>query len=294
MTTTPPDSPAPEPAKPSPAPAKPAPRGVTSAQFLEQYPLYRLWKGYWDTPQTISRDCKKCGKETTWKFKGDLTGPTSGPYKLLAYDCFNCGQDNVKYLVVTMQSGDQIKVGQFPMQSVRVPSSIEKRLGPSADFYRKALTSRNEGYGIAAVAYFRRVVEDKTNELIDIVAEAAEAYSVPADEVKKIQAAKNEKTYEDKLKVAAEAIPEVLKPDGANPFQAMYSILSAGIHTQSEEECLQIADDTREIFDYLFDRLRTEITERTTFVSRMKGILGKRGQRRTPETETEAKPKVSG
>lgn len=182
-----------------------------------------------------------------------------------------------------------MKVGQFPMQAVRVPNSIEKRLGASADFYRKALTSRNEGYGIAAVAYFRRVVEDKTNELIDIVAEAAEAYSVPADEVKKIRAAKNEKTYEDKLKVAAEAIPEVLKPDGANPFQAMYGILSAGIHTQSEEECLQIADDTREIFDYLFDRLRTEITGRTTFVSRMKSILGKRGQRRTSETETDAK-----
>jgi hypothetical protein len=74
-------------------------------------------------------------------------------------------------------------------------------------------------------------------------------------------------------------IPEVLKPHGANPFQAMYDILSIGIHTQSEEECLQIADDTREIFDYLFDRLRTEIAERSAFVSKVKAMAGKRGPR---------------
>ena len=180
---------------------------------------------------------------------GDFATGTSG-YDLLHYRCFNCKRQSIDVLVAGIQDGGRMKVGQFPMQAVRVPSSIEKRLGASADFYRKALTSRNEGYGIAAVAYFRRVVEDKTNELIDIVAEAAEAHSVPADEVKKIRAAENRgRPQEDKLKVAAEAIPEVLKPDGANPFQAMYGILSAGIHTQSEEECLQIADDTREIFD---------------------------------------------
>jgi hypothetical protein len=169
-----------------------------------------------------------------------------------------------------------MKVGQFPAQSARVPNSIEKRLGVSADFYRKALTSRNEGFGLAAVAYFRRVVEDKTNELIDVVADAAEAYSIPALEVEKIRTAKSEKTYEDKLRVAAQAIPEVLKPHGTNPFQAMYSILSIGIHTQSEEECLQIADETREIFDYVFNRLREETTERATFVAKVKSLAAKR------------------
>lgn len=177
-----------------------------------------------------------------------------------------------------------MKTGQFPAQSVRVSSSIEKRLGASAPFYRKAVTSRNEGYGLAAVAYFRRVVEDKTNELIDVVADAAEAHSVLPLDVEKIRAAKNEVAYEDKLKIAAQAIPGVLKPNGANPFQAMYDILSVGIHTQSEEDRLQIADDTREIFDYLFDRLRTEITDRAAFVSKVKAIVGKRTSRQSDTT----------
>jgi hypothetical protein len=247
----------------------------TPTQVLEDYPLYREWRGDWRTPGTLSRDCQSCEKETTWKFVNDFS--RSGVFQLLRYDCVNCAEDNVYFLIVKLEGGSIKKIGQFPMQSSRVPNSIAKRLGESALLYRKAITCRNEGYGLGAVAYFRRVVEDKTNELIDVVADAAEAHSVPGPDVEKIRTAKNERTYEDKLSVAAHAIPEVLKPHGANPFQAMHDILSVGIHTKSEEECLQIADDTRDIFDYLFDRLRTEIADRTSFVSKVKAIASRRG-----------------
>ena len=259
-------------------PAQPAAPPITPTEFLEDYPLYRVWNGKWSIPATISRDCRQCGKETTWKYGGNLTN-SPGSFRLPFYECVKCKGDTVYFLIVELKNGGSMKAGQFPMQSARVPSSIEKRLGASADFYRKALTCRNEGFGLAAVAYFRRVVEDKTNELIDVVADAAEAYGVSAPEVAKIRGAKNEIRYDDKLKVAGQAIPEVLKPHGANPFQAMYDLLSIGIHTQSEDECLQIADDTREIFDYVFDRLRTEIVDRTAFVSKVKAIAGKRGSR---------------
>ena len=221
---------------------------VTPTQFLEDHPLYRKWEGNWIIPSTISRDCGPCEKETTWKYSVNLTASGSGAFKLYKYQCVKCTDDAVYFLIVELKSGARMKAGQFPRESVRVPSGIQKRLGASAEFYRSALTCRNEGYGLAAVAYFRRVVEDKTNELIDVVADAAEAHSVPAADVEKIRTAKNAKTYEDKLKIAAQAIPDVLKPDGANPLQAMHDILSVGIHTQSEDECLQIADETREIF----------------------------------------------
>src|SRR5258708_31169705 len=183
----------------------------------------------------MSRGCRKCGKETTWKHGGNLANSPAS-FKLPMYQCVRCQGDAVYFLIVELNNGSAVKAGQFPMQSARVPSSIEKRLDASADFYRKALTCRNEGFGLAAVAYFRRVVEDKTNELIDVVADAAEAYGVSAPEVATIRGAKNEIRYDDKLKVAGQAIPEVLKPHGANPFQAMYDLLSIGIHRQSKYE----------------------------------------------------------
>jgi len=249
---------------------------VTPAKFLEEYPLYREWKTpTWNMPGTISFDCSTCEKETTWEHQSDDSNSNS--FFLLGYRCHLCQQRSTHFLVVRLEHG-VMKVGQFPMQSTRVPSRIEKRLGNSANFYRRALTSRNEGYGIGAVAYFRRVIEDKTNELIDVVADAARAYGISEPDIEKIRAAKNQKVYEDKLKIAAQAIPDVLKPDTANPLQALYDTLSVGIHTQSEDECLKIADEIRDVFDYLFDRLRTEIEDRTSFVNKVKSIVSKRGQ----------------
>ena len=37
---------------------------------------------------------------------------------------------------------------------------------------------RNNGYGLGAAVYVRRVVEDKTNELIEVVAQLAEAQAL--------------------------------------------------------------------------------------------------------------------
>jgi hypothetical protein len=193
-----------------------------------------------------------------------------------SYTCHLCRKRTNYYLIFRSPTG-VMKVGQSPAQSASIQPTIEKRLGDSAIFYKRGLTCRNEGFGLAAVAYFRRVVEDKTNELIDVVAESAVALGMSAEDVAKIRAAKDQKVYEDKLKIAAEAMPAVMKPDGANPLQALYELLSKGLHNQTEEECLQIADEVHDIFDYLFDRLRTEIEDRKSFVEKVKKIVGKRG-----------------
>jgi hypothetical protein len=62
-----------------------------------------------------------------------------------------------------------MKIGQYPAPTVYVPKGLEANLGKDATaLYRKALMVRNMGYGLAAVGYMRRVVEDKTNELIEV------------------------------------------------------------------------------------------------------------------------------
>ena len=259
-------------------PATSAAPAITAAQFLEEFPLYRSCPlGQWNTPQTISLDCRICKKETTWATDGQHE--SSGGLKFRRYVCQLCRKSAINYILAELTDNSYMKVGQSPRQSTRVPHGVEARLGASTDFYRKALTSQSEGYGLGAVAYFRRVVEDKTNELIDVVADAAVAFSVSADDVAKIRAAKGERVFEDKLRIASQAIPEVLKPDGANPLQALHTILSAGIHNQTEEECLELASEIQEIFEYLFVRLRTEIEDRTSFVAKVKAIAGKRGPR---------------
>src|SRR5216684_9365880 len=126
---------------------------TTPATFLEEFPLYRVWQTKtWNNPDTISLDCPACGKETTWSFVADLT--TISSFNLVKYQCHLCRGTQVLYVLLRNQSGI-VKFGQLPAQSARVPHSIENRLGHSAGFYKKALTCRNEGYGLAAVAYYR-------------------------------------------------------------------------------------------------------------------------------------------
>lgn len=269
---------------PSGLSAAEAAKQVTPAEFLEKWPLYRQWTGDWGLPATITLDCLICKRETSW-------GTNARDYIqalslcLYLYRCHLCRQRSVQYLLLKTDK-TVMKVGQSPAQSTSIPSTIQKRLGVSAIFYRRALTCRNEGFGLGAVAYFRRVVEDQTNELVDVVADSAQAMGMSENDVANIRAAKTQKIYEDKLKIAAQAMPSAMKPDGANPLQALFDLLSVGLHTQTEEECLQIADDVHEIFDYLFDRLRTEIEDRQSFVGKIKKIVGKRGEPHAKRTAT--------
>lgn len=173
---------------------------VSPQEFYETWPLYRRLQLYdgWETPDRISRECQRCGKETTWK---QVTHTSAGLYGYVHIDEFKCGlceSDTVYFLTYTLRSADGAlyiqKVGQFPPHSINIPASIERRLGSSADLYRKGLVCRNQGYGVGALAYFRRVIEDKTNELIDIVADWAEARGIDNATVTKIRAAKAETT----------------------------------------------------------------------------------------------------
>src|SRR5258707_15133826 len=97
MGTTPPDQ-----------PAQPAAPPVTPTEFLEDYPLYRQWKGNWSTPATISRDCRKCGKETTWKHGGNLANSPAS-FKLPMYQCVRCQGDAVYFLIVELNNGSAVK-----------------------------------------------------------------------------------------------------------------------------------------------------------------------------------------
>ncbi len=218
---------------------------------------------------------------------------------------YRCGLCNLKYLVVvyrdieeeqlvryqgspnfrqvtsptrtlTVVTGVQ-KVGQYPAQSIDVSKGLEKSLGEEAiSLYKKALINRNFGYGLGAVTYIRRVVEDKTNELIDVAAQLAESHNVDAAIVKQIRAAAAERTtYDQKLKIAATVLPDALLIEGVNPLAELYSLVSEGVHALSEGECIAVADETASVFEFIFANLRATTVARHGFVEKVKKWAGR-------------------
>lgn len=120
------------------------------------------------------------------------------------------------------------------------------------------------------------MVEEKTNELIDILADLAAQRGIQGEDVEKIRFAKNEKTYSDKLQAAALVVPSSLRPGGHNPLAVLHDLLSKGLHARSEEECVGIARDVRQVFEYVFVNLPAQIETDAQFVRDLHKLLDKK------------------
>lgn len=289
---------------------------TSAEDFITKSPLFvQIRVNGFHPPPSINFECGgACGRETTWyrvlepsalgePQKGD-NGVADWSIKSVAYRCFKCGKTSLTVVYREMASESRsvgaraatglssrpssppslvkvlvkvMKVGQYPEPSIVIPDALEKNLGKdSASLYKRALICRNIGYGLAAAGYIRRVVEDKTNELIEVVAKFAEAHGVDANKVEEIRAAANSSAaytrYEDKLKIASAVFPDSLKVGGKNPLFSLFKLVSEGIHGKNEEECVKIAEATDTVFQYVFTNLKAETEIRRTYIEKMKEL----------------------
>lgn len=166
------------------------------------------------------------------------------------------------------------KIGQVPPDDVDVPPELVGRLGSTASHYKRALISRNAGYGIGAMAYLRRVVDEKTDELIDVMAELSKTYNASDEEIHKLLDSKAQSRYDQKLEVAAELIPTALRPGGVNPLGQLYKHASIDLHGKTDDECVAIFDDLRADFEYVFRNLHNQAEERREFARRVQTRAG--------------------
>ena len=74
---------------------------------------------------------------------------------------------------------------------------------------------------------------------------------------------------EDRIKVASEVLPPHLKPGGHNPLDKLYAPLSAGLHGESDDECLTTFSEARFVFEYLFKNLTESNAEARRYVQQL-------------------------
>ena len=262
---------------------------ITALEFTETAPLYtRVEVKDFAPPGSITRMCSRCKRDTTWaKFDAkdhQLDTTPNVSFQSMGYSCVLCRDNSIVVLYEKLEWKEDPsstwspkswshfavrKVGQIPQQEIDIPAELNTRLGATASHYKKALICRSQNYGIGAMSYLRRVVDEKTDELIDVMADLARTYQVEEAEVEELLKAKKQVRYEDKMRVAAELLPAALRPGGVNPLGQLYDHTSIGLHGKTDDECVAIFDDLRGDFEYVFRNLHLQAEERRQFAKRV-------------------------
>jgi hypothetical protein len=220
---------------------------------------------------------RRCQKEQLWHAE-IYTGHQKSGFNQKEYKCKNCGQNVTRYYFFWTgnESGSRFfKVGQHPPLQIEPPLRLAKKLSQTdLELYRKALTSRNNSYGLGSLAYLRRVVENKMNDLLDLLRAAAENAGAK-EETKTIEEVKASWRFDDKITYAAKALPQHLKPGGINPIDALHDLASDGIHNRAEDECLEIFDRCKAAFEYVFRELQVQIEDAKAYMASL-AALGKK------------------
>lgn len=177
----------------------------------------------------------------------------------LRYVCRNCRQRGKTFAVDMNASGTgegiAIKVGEWPPFGPPTPARLISLIGPDRDLFLSGRRSENQGLGIGAFAYYRRVVENQKNRLLDEIIRVSRQVGAKADKIALLESAKQENQFSKAVDMVKDAIPESLLIQGHNPFTLLHKALSQGLHAESDEECQTAASAIRVVLAALSERI---------------------------------------
>lgn len=263
---------------------------MPDAEFLETYPLYRkrphaVGPTMDKIPKVqINMECGRCEAVRTfvmvneyWEGFGVINANATGEVVQAKYVCVSCRAFKRYFaLQIATDRMSITKVGQMPAWSVAANADVSKMLGEHRSHLQKGLISESQGYGIGAFAYYRRIVEETIDALLSDVETL-----IPESEREAFTAAlgkaKQTRVTAEKIELVQDLLPAILRPDGMNPLSLLHGVLSEGLHADSDERCLELAAEVREILAFLASQVATASREARSFTEKMRTLLQKRG-----------------
>jgi hypothetical protein len=260
---------------------------LTVRQFLETQPLYSRTRVQLPelasdlAPNSILMYCEVCKAERPFRdSRARGLGLRSGPppkvedreIYFMYYKCAGCEVATFQCWVqaFTGPSSGLRKVGQCPPWDISIPSGVHDALGASVDVYKRAKICLSQGFGLAACAYMRRVLEDQVTPILNLIHQNAVEAGEDAVVLDQIRSAMKGKAADEKLSIVYRHAPASLIVDGKNPLKLMHDLLSQGLHSLSEEECIQIALQIAAALEFTIVELRRHRDARQKFAEAIK------------------------
>jgi hypothetical protein len=199
------------------------------------------------------------------------------------YTCTACRGYSVNFMIRlhVNKSGQEFNViarkeGQWPAPDIETDPDVKTRLGKHYDLFKKGRVCESQSYGIGAFGYYRRIIELIIRQLMDEVRdllsdEDKSRFEQVLTEVESSHYAK------DKIDLISTIVPESLKPGGHNPIGVLYRVLSEGLHSLTDEQCLELASDVRENLEVLVHLIDTTKRATKKLSDTMSKLMNKKG-----------------
>ncbi|MDP9424632.1 MAG: hypothetical protein M3P37_01025 [Actinomycetota bacterium] len=197
----------------------------------------------------------------------------------LDYWCRNCGQSK-KTFALRVTRGDSssndgvaIKFGEMPSFGPPVPSRVVSLIGPDREIFLRGRRAENQGLGVGAFAYYRRVVENQKGRLIGKIAEVAKRLGGAPEVLEILEQAARETQFSKAVGDVKAAMPHALLIDGHNPLTLLHSALSEGLHAKTDEDCLEIATSIRVILTELAERITITLKDEAELTQALNNLM---------------------
>lgn len=281
---------------PQAAAAPSSPPTVTAAEFFETVPPgqrvrivgWAEWSGRRNEADlqfprlTLHCASEKCGGPR--EFDPSARSMNLDDYRLafVRYECRNCESTTKIYAARFKLVGDSgpdvyaTKFGEEPAFGPPVPARVSTLVGSERDYYFKGTRSENQGLGIAAFAYYRRVVENRKNAIIGEIRRVAAKLSAPQELLDQLDEAVKETQFSSAVGMIKHGIPASLLINGHNPLSILHEALSEGLHAQTDAECLELATHIRVVLAEFVERVATTLKDDAALNAAVSRLMSKR------------------
>jgi hypothetical protein len=222
------------------------------------------------TLETLAYTCRDCEKEKKLFALSVTIGPKAPPTATGA----------------TLEGVKMLKIGEVPTFGIKPPDELSRFLESDAELFQKGLLAENQGLGVGAYAYYRRIVENQMGHLLDLIDKVIAAEGGGSEDIKAaIIRARATDRFTRALEQIKDMLPRSLRIDGHNPLQLLFDQISDDVHSSSDDECLARAAVIRHVLGGMASRVAALVSEDRALRDSISALMKIRNQQpRTTET----------
>jgi hypothetical protein len=205
--------------------------------------------------------------------------------RFLTYTCRNCAE-YTKTIAIGIEYEPHTKLhkaykyGELPPYGPMTPAKTMNFMGRDWDMYFQGRRSEFQGFGIGALSYYRRIVENKKDDIIDMIINVVKKVNPESTQLlTELLQAKKQTQFSKAIESIKQLLPTNLLINGHNPLTLLHDAMSDGVHNLGDAECLESSVAIRTILEKFIEQIHYALKEEKEVRDAISGILQKQAER---------------